>query len=408
MRPLASSEVSPEMRSSSVIRLPSISLTEVGICETTTLINTHAMITDSVGQPLGVPKTELIIVDIYASVFIDLYDVDSGLFFYGDGLRDYLTGGPAPNNNLRISFLSEDDSATIAGTKTFDLAEKSITVAAKFDINDLNKDVKFIDWVGLGIRCVIPRLGVFESKTKTGVNIGTGDDAKTKFKIPNKFIKNISIKVDDVVNSDWTFDEVENEVVFNTAPAKPLLVTADYTCTLIPKDADHVLPISMKTAFAVTEPAPVVQDPDYSMLPGSNTLVGGNEKLGFYGEVDSVDLISGEDLCTAISLSDGILINSNTPWLRYAVGGNLIYVAKKAIRHSISWDSIHSAGAAYGERTIEINGNLFAVRLLSTGEWDKLMYPVHEDFGEWAQFTDEELLVHNSFEIGRASCRERV
>ena len=85
--------------------------------------------------------------------------MDAGLFFYADGLRDYLTGGSAPNNSIRLRYLSDDDATTLTGTRTSNAGEKSVSVFVKFDVQHFNKDVKYIDWVGLGLRCVIPRPG---------------------------------------------------------------------------------------------------------------------------------------------------------------------------------------------------------------------------------------------------------
>lgn len=78
-------------------------LTEVGISETTTNINTHAMITDAEGNQLTIEKTPVRIIDIYASVFIEFDDfLDGG--YWQTNLRDYLAGaGSVPPNTLAIS-----------------------------------------------------------------------------------------------------------------------------------------------------------------------------------------------------------------------------------------------------------------------------------------------------------------
>ena len=90
-------------------------------------INTHALITDSEGNPLSVDKTSLKIIDIYATVFVEVYSVDSGCFFLCNGLRDYLTGGSAPANTLRLFRFSDDDAETLTATKTSNSGEKSIS-----------------------------------------------------------------------------------------------------------------------------------------------------------------------------------------------------------------------------------------------------------------------------------------
>lgn len=78
-------------------------LTEVGISETTTNINTHAMITDAEGNQLTIEKTPVRIIDIYATVFVEFDDFTDG-GSWETTLRDYLAGaGSVPPNTLAIS-----------------------------------------------------------------------------------------------------------------------------------------------------------------------------------------------------------------------------------------------------------------------------------------------------------------
>ena len=78
-------------------------LTEVGISETTTSINTHAMITDAEGNQLTIEKTPVRIIDIYATVFVEFDEFTDGGEWYTT-LRDYLAGaGSVPSNTLAIS-----------------------------------------------------------------------------------------------------------------------------------------------------------------------------------------------------------------------------------------------------------------------------------------------------------------
>lgn len=78
-------------------------LTEVGISDTTTNINTHAMITDSEGNSLTIEKTPTRIIDIYATVFIEFENLDGEGEWYTQ-LRNYLAGaGSIPSNTLLMS-----------------------------------------------------------------------------------------------------------------------------------------------------------------------------------------------------------------------------------------------------------------------------------------------------------------
>lgn len=367
---------------------------EVGISDTTTNINTHALITDSEGNPLEVEKTDLKIIDIYATVFVEVYSVDSGCFFYANGLRDYLTGGDAPSNVIGLHDVINNEIEAITNltaTRTSNSSEKSLTLAVRFNVEHHNKDVRAIDWIGGGLRWLIPRTGVYTGTAKTNVPLGVGDGLNDTFELPNKEVTGLTVKVDGVTTTAYSIGFPYN-VVFDTAPANGLLVTADYTTKYIPKDSDHVLDVTMKIQFGVSQPSPVMPEPTIpNDLPGPQTLLFGDVLRGYFGEVAAVDFISGEDLCTAIGLTAGTLQNSDAGWLKYHSDRQLIYVAKQSFRHSVSWNHINAAGAVWGEKLVQVGNHVFACRLLSSAEWNKLIYPVHVNYGEWASFSDVEL-----------------
>lgn len=155
------------------------------------------------------------------------------------------------------------------------------------------------------------------------------------------------------------------------------------------------------------------------------------EELGFFlGEVSAGAFITGNALASAIGLTAGTAQHSDEPWLKFLdlVDGKTKYVAKKTFRHTISWDQINAVNAVYGDRSIEINGESFKVRLLKGAsgdpvegisgydtvsshgsEWNRLFYPLVPNtansnkiptypisgegirFGAWANYTDAEL-----------------
>ena len=328
-----------------------VTLTEVGISETTTNINTHAKITDSEGNPIGVPKSIDRIIDIYATTYVELYSVDSGLIFYGNGLRDYLTGGAAPSNVMRLFDFTDDTAAPLTGTRTYDLNEKTVTLFGKFSVYDFNRDVRAIDWHGLGIRWKMPRTGVYTGTHKTNVEIGVGDGVKTKFILPNKEVTNLTIKIDSASTTSLTFDDYD-EVTFDTPPANALIVTADYTTKYIPKNENHELEVTMKIGFAITAPAPVMPDPDYTDIPGPSLPTTGDKVNGFFGEIAANDFITGEALFALLGISTGVSINSLAGWLKVAKGSQMLIVSKMCIRHTISWNDLNALGLIYGRKEI--------------------------------------------------------
>ena len=159
--------------------------------------------------------------------------------------------------------------------------------------------------------------------------------------------------------------------------------------------------------------------------------------LQFKGEVP---LITGDELADIIGLTDGISQFDEVPWLHFNDNGRDIYIAKKPYRHSVSWDQLNAVGAVYGSKTVTIGGKLYMVRLIKGGngdpttggtyygynttehqgsEWNRYMYPIHatthvdasnpntSDMGTLAQYTDEQLHLHNNYGNGAYNwCQE--
>jgi len=380
-------------------------ITEVGISEHTTNVNTHAMITDAEGNPLSITKNSLMVVDIYATVFIEIPNVDSGLFYINNGWRDYLTGGSAPSNVIKVATTKYDEnpSESLYGysqtaTRTVDIANKRVTVSTRLEAGTFNKDIGIVMWLGTGLAIKLPRTGIYEGTQRNNIQIGVGDGAKTNFSIPNSWYENLVITVDDVVNTDWTIDDLNN-IEFDTPVATDSIVKASYKSLLIPKNSDNVLDILFTLQYdnQGSLPTPInIPAPDFSSVHGSNTIVAGDSNYGFYGEVTSAGLISGNDLATLIGLSAGTAQNSDAGWLKVVDGSKMLLIAKKTLRHSISWNDINAVDAVFG-KIVTIDGVKYVLRLLSTAEWDRFMYPLHVDHPNespaWAEYTNADLNV---------------
>lgn len=157
----------------------------------------------------------------------------------------------------------------------------------------------------------------------------------------------------------------------------------------------------------------------------------------FLGEVPASELITGSALAAATGLTQGTDINSNEPWLCFKLkDGKFVYVAKKPLRHSVTWDDLHSKGVVFGTTEVTIKGRRFKVRLLkgadtdptpattgwdpvgtSDSEWNRLIYNVHNGEhtradnttppGHWPLYSDSDLVVHSTAGYGSYNwCQE--
>ncbi len=187
----------------------------------------------------------------------------------------------------------------------------------------------------------------------------------------------------------------------------------------------------------------------FEMLIGKNSnVIEGPPGVEFLGEVGVTGFINGTSLATQIGLTAGTAQFSNEPWLHFVLDDVELYVAKKPYRHSVTWNHINTAGAVRGSKTVVINGKTYKVRLLKSvasgfyytggsqatfdpvaaykSEWNRLFYPIHSGnhtdannpspvsgegirFGTLAQYTDADLLVHNTAGNGSWSwCQETL
>ena len=392
-------------------------ITEVGISNETTNVNTHAMITDAEGNPLSITKNSLMVVDIYATVFVEIPIVDSGLFYGSNGWRDYLTGGSAPNNTIKVATIKYDGDFTDSSygysqtaTRTVDVANKRVTVSTRLEAGTFNKEIQVVGWVGTGLIVKLPRTGIYEGTQRNNIQIGVGDGVKTSFLIPNSVYENLVVTVDDVITNNWVIDKF-GSIEFDTVIANGSVVKVSYLSKLVPKTSTTVFDISFTLQYdnLGSLPTPVEPitppTPDFSIVHGSNTIVAGDSSYGFYGEVSGEDLISGDDLASSIGLTTGVSQNSDAGWLKVIDGNKMLLIAKKTFRHSISWNNINAVNAVFG-KIIIIDGVKYILRLLSTAEWDRFMYPLHVEHPNnapaWAEYTNADIWVGGSYN-GRAT-----
>ncbi len=148
---------------------------------------------------------------------------------------------------------------------------------------------------------------------------------------------------------------------------------------------------------------------DWTPAPGPKGLLGGSLQEGFFGEVASAQLISGDDLAYDIGLSKGTSQHSTAGWLKFAWQNKIEFVAKKPFRYNLAWWDIGKVKAVYGgsgNATVVIGGLTYRVRLMRgadlkfnpaiyirnqsgggngysgavchNSEWNRLMLPIHE------------------------------
>ncbi len=172
-------------------------------------------------------------------------------------------------------------------------------------------------------------------------------------------------------------------------------------------------PYTNKNVFTVDSANRVSATPhlydDWTGGPGARDLISGTRKTGFFGEVPASELITGDALALEVGISNGASQNSTAGWLKFSYKGKILFVAKRPLRHSISWNMINTAKCVYGDsgdKTVTIGGLTYKVRLMRAlepthdpkttasadsgvvnhySEWNRLMCQIHEQAieGSW-------------------------
>ena len=181
--------------------------TEVGILFTTSTGSgyvTHALITDSEGNPITIAKTNTKIITVYATVFAEVLAPASGHYSTGgsrNAILQQLTNTKIYNMPLIwTSLLKQDGSPSLLGTAytiwsniIADAANKKMrTYLTRVGVADGNAPIRGII-VGTGPETQFGSVSlpcdVFPHKEYTGVAIGTGDGVTKQFDLPVSFVK---------------------------------------------------------------------------------------------------------------------------------------------------------------------------------------------------------------------------
>ncbi|QBJ02618.1 virion structural protein [Pseudomonas phage Psa21] len=95
------------------------------------------------------------------------------------------------------------------------------------------------------------------------------------------------------------------------------------------------------------------------------------EATGVYrGEVTSANFISGADLASAIGLTEGVMLNAGTTWLKFVDNGKTFYIPKMPIRNTLKWTTLDGLGAVRGTAQVTIGNKTYKVRLMTGATTD--------------------------------------
>lgn len=82
--------------------------------------------------------------------------------------------------------------------------------------------------------------------------------------------------------------------------------------------------------------------------PGSNSLVFGDEQLGYYGSLSGEEFILAQTLKDAVAAPGTVVTTGGNTWYKYVRNGKILFVPMSRITSTISWIQLYQAGLVYG------------------------------------------------------------
>ena len=182
-----------------------VELTEVGISEDSTNINTHALIKDAEGNQLSIVKTDTDVVIIYATIFVELRDAGEDIYWCNlpnnNEMLNYLLGGSAPSRSVALGrrwvkgdTFSGNIIQSKTGSYTPDISNRKVKLSTlRFGINEGNGPIAEIE-VFNSFKTTLPNTAVFQNHIFKDVNVGVGDGNTREFTLPHIRANNIIVK----------------------------------------------------------------------------------------------------------------------------------------------------------------------------------------------------------------------
>ena len=283
-------------------------IAEIGIAYSSTApyLCTKALLKDMNGNPISIKKTDIDIINIYATVYVHYNDKSNGVeitpdqFFLYAGAEcyahyvcsfftEYLVGLYASasaslarpsygsGNHCSVPVVFEFISSTNETTPyiskaTFDVENKKITISApRLAVDDTNYvggicriylDTSYLyktvststDYATAFNRVISINIGDntwYPGSTITGEAIGTGDGSTVDFSSKFRLHKNCKIMVNGSSANNVTLD-IDKDIAadscnihFTEPPAEGDVITADYFTDVIAKDENHVFDLTV-------------------------------------------------------------------------------------------------------------------------------------------------------------------
>lgn len=187
-------------------------ITEVGVAygDATNYLVTHAMIKDAEGNPLSINKTDLDVIEIYATVFITFDEKYMLKYLLYNDFVQYFLDGTAPSSTLRVGELAIESDYYLGShwiysgemTRVADVTNKKIVYTHRVPTTTLGEIREFA--IYNSFRFVLPDLDIFTNHRIEGEILGTGDGSQVVYNTKFSGFTNPTVYIDGVQTNDYS------------------------------------------------------------------------------------------------------------------------------------------------------------------------------------------------------------
>jgi hypothetical protein len=86
--------------------------------------------------------------------------------------------------------------------------------------------------------------------------------------------------------------------------------------------------------------------------PGEQTLLQGNNELGYFGALSSADFINVNELVTRTNLrtqaTSIVVAQPNPMWHKFVRKGKVLFIPERPVAYNVSWQHLYTLGMVYG------------------------------------------------------------
>lgn len=121
----------------------------------------------------------------------------------------------------------------------------------------------------------------------------------------------------------------------------------EWVDTSVTRGKTYYYVFGVVTDVQVLYSAPLKVDAVYRTGPGPSTFLRGDQSLGYYGSVSSLDFMTSSEFLERVNYNT-TPTNALPVWDKWSRNGKILFVPRQLITEALSWQLIYNLGCVFG------------------------------------------------------------